>query len=67
MGDEINRDLFLDPSLVEDEEDSGSPLLDQAIHNVEEQTIDNLEQQPGHKPLGRKVDGIIFGEGSDKK
>ena len=60
-GDEMNRELFIAPSLIGDSEDD--PLLDQAVDNVSEQAIDNLEQDRarragGEKPRGREVDGI---------
>jgi len=41
-GDEMNRELFIAPSLIGDSE--LTPLLDQAEEDVEEQAADNLEQ-----------------------
>jgi hypothetical protein len=40
-GDEMVRELFLNPATAGDGDES--PLLEQARKNVEEQTLDNLE------------------------
>jgi hypothetical protein len=40
-GDEMNRELFIAPSLIGDSEDD--PLLDQAIKNVQEEAARGKE------------------------
>lgn len=68
-GDEMTRELFLDPSGIGDVDDS--PLLSQARENVEEQTLDSLERdrarQAAHAepPRGKEVDGIVFASGPE--
>lgn len=70
-GDEMNRELYLAPSLIGDSEDS--PLLDQAADNVAEQAIDNLETDRARTGPGREASptheagGIVFAEGPDPK
>jgi len=69
--DQMNRALFIAPSLIGDS--TLSPLLDQARRNVEEQTIDNMEADEAKRearqrdPVDRKVDGITFAIGPDEK
>jgi len=41
---EMNRELFLAPELVEDEDDDEDPLLDQARENVAEE-VDEAEER----------------------
>jgi hypothetical protein len=69
--DQINRALYIAPSLINDS--TSSPLLDQAIDNVAEQSIDNMEADEAKRkarqgpPEKRTVDGITFAIGPDEK
>lgn len=69
-GDEMNRELFIAPSIIGDSMDS--PLLDRAIETVAEQALDNLEhdraaQEAKKQPHPRTVDGITFASGRDEE
>lgn len=70
-GDEANRELFISPSLIG--ESMNSPLLDQAIDNVSEQAIDNIEadrarKAAGHeRPASHEAGGIVFAEGPEQE
>lgn len=70
-GDEMNRELFMNPSIIGDSMES--PLLDQARENVEEEAIDNLERDRAERearkkpPEKRTVDGITFATGPDEQ
>jgi hypothetical protein len=64
-GDEINRELYIAPSLIGDSEDD--PLLDQAVENVAEEVRRSEEARDDAKPAAphraEHKDKIIFETG----